>query len=122
MKQPIAVCSNDDRLCYDRIVHAVAFLALRRSGIPKPMIISILYIIRMMDHNVRTSFGDSKEIYGGEDWRLPPHRNIHGKGGSPMIWAVISPDPLLAIQGKSYSGVFRAPIKNYLLHWQVFPL
>ena len=43
MKTPIEVCSNDARSCYDRIVHVAAFLALRRLGIPKPMIISITY-------------------------------------------------------------------------------
>ena len=40
MKTPIYVCSNDAQLCYGRIVHVAAFLALRRLGIPKLMIVS----------------------------------------------------------------------------------
>ena len=66
MKQAMAVCSNDARSCYDRIVHVAAFLASRRLGIPKPMLISMLHTIQMMEHSVRTSFGNSKETYGGD--------------------------------------------------------
>ena len=114
MKKALAVCSNDARSCYDRIVHVAAYLALRRLGIPKPMIISMLHTIQMMEHSVRTSFGDSKETYGGAAWRLPPHSNIQGKGDSPMTWAAISTVLFLAIQEKNYGGVFRAPITKLL--------
>ena len=102
MKQAMAVCSNDARSYYDRIVHVAAFLALRRLGIPKPMIISMLHTIQMMEHSVRKSFGDSKETYGGDAWRLPPHSNIQGKGDSPMTWAAISTILFLAIKEKNY--------------------
>ena len=101
MKKAIAVCSDDARSCYDRIVHVAAYLALRRLGIPKPMIISMLHTIQMMKYSVRTSFGDSKETYGGSEWRLPPHSNIQGKGDSPMRWAAISTVLFLAIQEKT---------------------
>ena len=76
MKQPLAVCSNDDQSCYDCIVHVAAFLALRRLGIPKPMIIIILHTIQMMKHSICTLFGDSTEIYGGTEWQLQPHGSI----------------------------------------------
>ena len=68
----------------------------------------------MMEHSVRTSFGDSKETYGGAEWRFPPHSNIQGKGDSPMTWAAISTVLFLAIQEKNYGGVFRAPITKLL--------
>ena len=89
MKQALAVCSNDAQSCYDRIVHVAAFLALRRLGVPKPMILSMLVTIQMMEHSIRTSFGDSEETYGGEEWRLPPHSNIQGKRDSPLTLSLI---------------------------------
>jgi len=114
MKQALAVCSNDAQSCYDRIVHVAAFLALRRLGVPKPMILSMLVTIQMMEHSIRTSFGDSEETYGGEEWRLPPHSNIQGKGDSPLTWAAISTILFLAIKEKNYGGIFRAPITKLL--------
>ena len=49
-------------------MHVLIFLALRRLVNPKPMIISMLHTIQMMEHCVRTSFGDSEETYGGAAW------------------------------------------------------
>jgi len=65
-KKMMVVCSNDAQSCYDRIVHVAAYLALRRLGIPKPMIISILHTIQMMEHSICASFGNSNETYGGK--------------------------------------------------------
>jgi len=62
----MAACSNDARSCYDRIVYVAAYLALRRLGIPKPMIINMLHTIQMMEYSIRTSFGDSSVTYGGK--------------------------------------------------------
>ena len=62
MKYPIAVCSNDARSCYDRIVHSAGFLALRRLGAPKNAITSMFRSIQHMKHRVRTSFGDSEGL------------------------------------------------------------
>ena len=67
MKRMMAVYSNDTHLCYDRIAHVAACLALHRLGITKPMIISMLITIQMMDHSIRSSFGDSTAIYGGKE-------------------------------------------------------
>ena len=78
MKIPVAVCSIDARSCYERIVHVAAFLALRRLGVPKSMIIRLLHTIQMTEHSARTSFGDSKAAYGGSSWRLPPYGSIQG--------------------------------------------
>ena len=64
MKTNIAVCSNDARSCYDRIVHVAAFLPLRWLGIPKSMIISMLHTIHMIKYDVRNSFGGSNETDG----------------------------------------------------------
>ena len=114
MKQPLAVCSNDARSCYDHIVHVIAFLALHRLGITKPMIISMLQNIKMMEHSVRTSFGDSMETYGGNDWRLSPHGSVQGNGTLSLIWATIRTILFLAVKERNYGGIFCAPITKLL--------
>ena len=114
MKRLMAVCSNDARSCYDRIVHVAAYLALRRLGVPKPMIISMLITIQEMEHSIRTSFGDSSITYGGKEWRLKPHGSVQGNGASPLIWAAISTVLFLALNEKNYGGIFRAPITKLL--------
>jgi len=86
MEKPIVVCSNGARSCYGKIVHIAAFLALRRMVIAKPIIISMLHTIQMMEHIIRTSYDDSTETYGSSEWRLPPHGKIYGNGASPLIW------------------------------------
>jgi hypothetical protein len=35
-KIPIAICANDAKSCYDRIVHSVASLCMQRQGVPTP--------------------------------------------------------------------------------------
>ena len=96
------------------ILHVAAYLALRRLGIPKPIIISMLHTIQMMEHSIRTFFGDSTTTYGGKEWILKPHGSVQGNGASPMIWAAISTVLFLALTEKNYGGVFRAPITKLL--------
>lgn len=112
MKTHIVVYSNDTRSCYDRIIHVAAFLALRHMGIPTYIISSMLHIIHMVKHSICTSFGDSTDIYGGKDRRIPPHSTIQGNAVSPMIWAAISKVLFLAIKKIHYGGGFRASITN----------
>jgi hypothetical protein len=38
LKRPLAMCSNDAKSCYDRIVHSVASLCMRRMGVEEPPI------------------------------------------------------------------------------------
>ena len=53
------IISNDARGCFDRIAHVVAILALRRLGIPRPALLSMIQTIQEMQHYIRTSFGES---------------------------------------------------------------
>jgi len=114
MKQPLAMCSNDARSCYDRIVHVAAFLVIRRLGIPKPMIMRMLNTIQLITHNICTSFGDSTATYGGTNWWLPPHRTIQGNGAFPIIWAEISTILFLAVRERNYGVRFCALLTKML--------
>ena len=118
MKQAIAVFSNDDQSCYDRIVYVAEFLALRRLGVPKPMILSMLITIQLMNHSVQPSFGDSEETYGGDARCLPPHSNIQGKYDSPLTWAAIS-TILFLLERKKITEVYSEPrLLNTSQSWQ----
>ena len=109
-KTPLAICSIDARSCYDRIVHVAAFLSLRRLGVPKPMIHSMLLSIQQMQHQIRTSFGDSASSYGGATWTIPPHGTIQGNGASPMLWSAISAVLFSCLRRKCRGATFQSPI------------
>jgi hypothetical protein len=65
--KPLAVCSNDAKSYYDRIVYSVASLALQQMDIPRAPIVSMLSTIQSMNHVVRTAFGDSDSFINGKD-------------------------------------------------------
>ena len=47
-RQPVALCSNDAKSCYDRIVHGAAGLAMQRCGVPTPLVESSLRPIQQL--------------------------------------------------------------------------
>ena len=69
----------------------------------------------MMEHSIRTFFGNSTETYGGTYWRLLPHDTIKANDTSPIIWASISTVLFWALKEKNYGGGFRSPITNLLM-------
>jgi hypothetical protein len=60
---PMALCANDAKSCYDRIVHSVASLCMQRIGCPKPAVHSMFETLQNLRHHVRTRYGDSKASY-----------------------------------------------------------
>ena len=46
-RKAMVLCSNDAKGCYDRIVHSVAFICLRRFGLPTPPLISMFQVIQI---------------------------------------------------------------------------
>jgi hypothetical protein len=49
-----AVCSNDAKSCYDRILHSVAALCLRRLGLPEAATVCMFTTLQNLEHTVRT--------------------------------------------------------------------
>jgi hypothetical protein len=62
-RQNGALCSNDAKSCYDRIVHNCASLCMQRIGTPIQPIISMFSTIQDLSHHVCTIYGDSKNGY-----------------------------------------------------------
>ena len=84
------IISNDAKGCFDRIAHVVAILALRRLGIPRPAIMSMITTIQQMQHYIRTAFGESERSYGPNPSGLPPQGLIQGNGAAPAAWSAIT--------------------------------
>ena len=84
-----ALCANDAKSCYDRVVHSIASLAMRRMGVPANPIKSMFATLQKASHKIRTAFGVSDKTYGhGRD---PPLQGFgQGNGCGPSGWAVIS--------------------------------
>jgi hypothetical protein len=59
-RQRGALCSNDAKACYDRIVHNCASLCLQRIGTREQPIVSMFQTIQKLEHHVRTIHGESK--------------------------------------------------------------
>lgn len=59
-RKPAAICSNDAKSCYDRIVHSVAILSMRRLGAKLEPLICMFGTIQSLTHYVRTSMAIRK--------------------------------------------------------------
>jgi hypothetical protein len=124
-KVPAAMCSNDAKSCYDRIVHNVASLCFQYQGVSEPPLVCMFTTLQNVQHRVRTAFGDSIQTYGGPNWIIPPPSRAmgnkdegppsgmgQGNGAAPTGWAVIS-TPLLEIMRKEgHCTTFMALLSN----------
>jgi hypothetical protein len=80
-----------EKSCYDRIVHAITSLCLRRQGIAKSEVVCMFSTLQNLEHTIRTAYGDSEETYGGDLWVILPMQGVYqGNGAGPLIWAVVS--------------------------------
>ena len=81
-KRPGAVCSNDAKSCFDRVVHSVAMLAYRRLGIEIPPVQCMLQTIQHMKHHIRTAYGDSEIALDGTGQVIPFQGILQGNGAA----------------------------------------
>jgi len=91
-----AIGSNDAKFCYDRIVHSVAMLSMRRMGYPVEPLISMFSTLQQLRQYIRTSAGDSDTYYDGSHTNIPMQGVGQDNGASPAIWAVVS-TPILKL-------------------------
>jgi hypothetical protein len=85
-----ALCSNDAKSCYDRILHNFASICLQRLGAPIAPILSMFTSIQHLSHHIRTIHGVSEQSFSGTHWEQPIHGVGQGNGAGPQIWAAIS--------------------------------
>lgn len=88
-RQAGALCSNDAKSCYDRVVHSVATLSMRRLGAAPNGVKSMFLALQKAAHRIRTAFGVSVKKYGHD--REEPLQGLgQGNGCGPAGWAVVS--------------------------------
>lgn len=83
------VFSNDEKGCFDRISHMVAYICLLRLGAPKAPLASTIETIQNLRHSIRTAFGDCEQTYGGSS-AIPMQGLLQGNVITPPGWSAIS--------------------------------
>jgi hypothetical protein len=112
LRRAAALCSNDAKSCYDRIVHAIACLSLRRVGVPVEPIICMFTTIQRLHHYIRTIYGDSIQQFCGALWAVPIQGVGQGNGAGPQIWAVVSTPVLNMLRTEGYGAFFRTALSG----------
>jgi hypothetical protein len=59
----MALCSNDAKSCYDRILHAIAAICMQRVSVPKKVCLMMFGTLAKVKHYIRTTYGDYTTSY-----------------------------------------------------------
>jgi hypothetical protein len=108
----MALCSNDAKSCYDRILHAIASICMRRVGVPKETCHMMFGTLAQVDHYVHTNFGDSTVSYACVE--ITFQGVYQGNGAGPGIWLLVS----IPIINMLKAAGFGFKVTNVLSHEQ----
>jgi hypothetical protein len=112
-QQSGAICINDMKGCYDRIVHSVASICLQRFGMPVEPIKMMFHTLQSLKHYVRTACGMSSKFFNAKDIHPVAIQGIgQGNGAGPQVWAAISSVLLDVLRKKNLGAQFRTPISQ----------
>ena len=90
-RKAMAIASNDAKGCFDRIVHAVANICMQSLGMPKYPILSMIQVIQLLEHYIRTAFGESDQTYGPARPGTTPYMGLlQGNGAAGTGWTAVS--------------------------------
>jgi hypothetical protein len=106
-----AICSNDAKGCYDRIIHGTASLAMQRVGVHPRAVQCMFGCIQQLRHYICTAYGIS-DAWQQITSHLPIHGVGQGNGAGPAIWAVISTIPFNFMRQQNLCATFKSPITN----------
>jgi hypothetical protein len=84
----MALCSNDAKSCYDRILHAIAIICMRRVGVSAKTCLMMFGTLSKVQHYIRTTYGDSETAYSCIE--IPFQGVYQGNGAGPGIWLLVS--------------------------------
>jgi hypothetical protein len=61
-----SMCSNDTKICYDRIVHSIASIIMQHQNVPASACIRVFTSLQNLNHTVKTDTQilDMEEPYG----------------------------------------------------------
>jgi hypothetical protein len=111
LRQRGALCSNDAKACYDRIVHNCASLCLQRIGTREQPIVSMFETLQKLEHHVRTVFGESKICYV-QRGKVPIQGVGQGNGAGPQIWALVSTPVLNMLRETGLGATFLSALSQ----------
>jgi hypothetical protein len=112
-----AMCSNDVKSCYDRIVHAIASTIMQHQNVPASACICLFATLHNLYHTARTIYGDSKSGYGLTLWAVPYSGVGQGKRACPTIWAVVSTPVLKMMKDEGVGCMYKTRIEGKQLHF-----
>jgi hypothetical protein len=112
-----AMCSNDAKSCYDRIVHSIASILMQHQNVPASACICVFNMLQNLHHTVRTIYGDSKSGYGGTLWAVTYSGVGQGNGAGPAIWAVVSTPVLKMMKDEGFRFIYKTSIEGKQLHF-----
>jgi hypothetical protein len=112
-----AMCSNDDKSCYDMIVHSIVSILMQHYNVPASACICVFTMMQNLYHTVSTIYGDSKSGYGGTLWSVPYSGDGKGNGAGPAIWVVVSTPVLKMMNDEGFGFMYKTSIKGKQLHF-----
>jgi hypothetical protein len=84
----MALCSNDAKSCFDRILHAIATICMQRVGVTnKETCLMMFGTLSQAQHYIRTNYGDSDKAYSCIE--IPFQGINQGNGAGPGIWLLV---------------------------------
>jgi hypothetical protein len=101
-RQSGALCSNDAKSCYDRVVHPFAILSMLRLGCPQGPLLSMFVTLQKMNHFIGSAFGVSSTSFKGGD--VPFQGLGQGNGAGPTGWAVVSAPIINMVRNAGYGA------------------
>jgi hypothetical protein len=103
-RQSGALCSNDAKSCYDRVVHSFAILCMLCLGCPLGPVLSIFSILQKMHYFIGTTFGVSITSFPGGE--VPFQGLGQGNGAGPTGWAIVSAPIINMVCAAEYGATF----------------
>ena len=98
-----AFMSNDAKSCYDRIVHSVLSLSLRRMGVAKAPIRGLLHTMQKLHHHIKTAYGVSDAAYAADKGHVPMQGVVQGNAMGPAGWGAVC-TPIIDVMRKAGYG------------------
>lgn len=109
-----ALCSTDAKSCYDRVIHWIAMIAMRRIGVPNEPLNSLFETIQKAVHSIAIENNLSKDVYDAAELKKPIHGLGQGNGAAPMIWVMVSAILVKILQKKGHGLQLLSALSNTL--------
>ena len=109
-RRPAALCSNDALSCYDRMVHNIVIMSMLSMGANISSLTSMFSALQNMKVKIRTSHGDSIEMY--ESGQPPDQGVAQGNGCGPQSYASLSSPMMDAMDREGHGAIVITPISR----------